>query len=45
MVAFTTIQTCKSLDPKEESISDLDAEIYETVLTLGNLTEIKNKLT
>ena len=45
MVAFTTIQTCKSLDPKEEFISDLDAEIYKSVLTLGNLIEIKNKLT
>ena len=38
MATFTTIQTCKSLDPKKESISDLDAEIYETMLTLGNLT-------
>ena len=45
MTAFTTIQTCKSFDPKEESISDLDAEIYETMLTLGNLMESKNKLT
>ena len=45
MAAFTTIQTCKSLDPKEDSISNLDAEFYETMLTLGNLTEIKNKLT
>ena len=45
MVAISTIQTCKSLDPIEEFISDLDVEIYETILTLGNLTEIKNKLT
>ena len=45
MAAFTTIQTCMFLDPKEESISDLDVEIYETVLTLGNLKKIKNKLT
>lgn len=41
LVAFMTIQTCKFLDPKEESILDLDAEIYETVLTLGNLTKIR----
>lgn len=45
MAAIATIQTCKSLDPKEEFISDLDVEIYEIVLTLGNLIEIKNKLT
>jgi len=45
MAAFITIQTCKSLDPKEESISDLDAKIYETMLMLGILTKIRNKLT
>lgn len=45
MAAIPTIQTCKLLDPKEESITDLDAEVYETILTLGNLIEIKNKLT
>ena len=39
------IQTCKQLDPKEEWLVDLGAEIYETTLTLGNLIEIKNKLT
>jgi hypothetical protein len=45
MDAIATMQTCKSLDPKEEFISDLDAEIHEIVLTLGNLIEIKNNLT
>ena len=44
MAAIATIQLCKSLDPKEDSITNLDAEVYEIVLTLGNLTEIKNKL-
>ena len=45
MAAIPTIQTCKLLDPKEDSITDLDAEVYEISLTHGNLTEIKNKLT
>ena len=45
MAAITTIQSCKSLDPKEDLIIDLDAEIYETILMLANLTKIKNKLT
>ena len=45
MAAIATIQMCKSLDPKEEFISDLDAKIYKTILIFGNLTEIKNKLT
>ena len=45
MDSITTIQMCKQLDPKEEWITDLDAEVYETTLTLGNLTEITNKLT
>ena len=43
MATIATVQSCKSLDPKEDSTTDLDAEVYETVLTLGNLTEIKNK--
>ena len=45
MASITTIQSCKSLDPKEDLITDLDAEIYETVPMLGNLTKTKNKLT
>jgi hypothetical protein len=45
MATIPTIQTCKLLDLKEDSITNLNVEVYETVLTLGNLTEIKNKLT
>ena len=45
MVTIASIQTYKSLDPKKDLISNLDPEIYETVLTLGSLIEIKNKLT
>ena len=45
MASITTFQSCKSLDPKEEFITDLDTEIYETTKILGNLTEIENKLT
>lgn len=45
MAAIAIIQSCKSLDPKEDSITDLDAEVCEIVMTLGNLIEIKNKLT
>ena len=45
MVAIATIQSCKLLDPEKDSITNLDVEVYETILTLGNLIEIKNKLT
>lgn len=45
MVSSTIIESCKRLDPKEEQLIDLDVGISETNLTLGNLTEIKNKLT
>ena len=45
MASNAIIQTCKQLDPKEEWLVDLDAETYETTLSLGNLTEIKTKLT
>lgn len=45
MVSIASIQTYKSLDPKEDLIFDLDAKIYETVLALRCLTNIKNKLT
>ena len=45
MAFVTTIQTCKQLDPKEDWLTDLDVEVYETTLTLGNFTKIKNKLT
>ena len=45
MASSTIIQTCKKLNMKEEWLADLDAKIYETTLTPGNLTKIKNKLT
>jgi hypothetical protein len=45
MASSTIIQSCKQLYPKEELLIDLDAGISETILTLGNLIEIKNKLT
>ena len=44
IASITTIQTCKKLDPKEDSLTDLDEEVYESTLTFGNLTEIKKKL-
>jgi len=45
MASTMIIQTCQQLDPKEEWLVDLDAKISKTILTLGNLTEIKNNLT
>ena len=45
MASSTIIESCKRLDPKEDQLIDLDAGISKTNLTLGNLTEIKNKLT
>ena len=45
MASSVIIESCKHLDPKEELLIDLDAGISETILTLGNFTEIKNKLT
>ena len=45
MDSTTIIQSCKQLDPKEELLVDLDVGISKTILTLGNLTKIKNKLT
>ena len=35
------IKTCKSIDPKEEYLVDLDASIQEIELTLGSLDQIK----
>ena len=45
MASTVIIQSCKQLDPKEELLVDLDVGISKTILTLGNLTKIKNKLT
>lgn len=44
MATITTIQSCKSLDSKEDFIIDLDVKIYETSLMLKNLTEIKKQV-
>jgi hypothetical protein len=43
MASTAIIQTCKQLNPKEEWLTDLDEEVYETTLTLGNLIEIKKQ--
>ena len=45
MHSIATIQTCKQLDLKEDWLIDLDAEVYEMPLILGNFIVIKNKLT
>ena len=45
MASTAIIQSCKQFDPKEELLGDLDAGISKMILTLGNLIEIKNKLT
>ena len=44
MNSSSVIKSCKQLDPKEEYIIDLDTGITETILTNGNLTEIKSKI-
>lgn len=44
MASSTIIGSCKRLDPKEEQVIDLDIGNFEIVLTLRNLTKIKNKL-
>ena len=44
MASSTVIKSCKHLDPKEEHAIDLDIGIFEMVLTLGNIIEIKNKV-
>ena len=40
--ATATIQTCKSVDPVETYIIDLDASILETKLTIHDQSQIKN---
>ena len=45
MASTAIIQSCKQLDPKEEWLVYLDAEITETISTLENLIEIINTLT
>ena len=38
------IKTCKSTDPKEELLIELDAAIKETKLTVGTLSQIKHTI-
>ena len=40
-MASFSIKICKSIDPKEECLVDLDASIQESRLTLGTLDHIK----
>ena len=40
-MAFPPILTCKSIDPGEDYLIDLDAFIHETNLTFGPLSQIK----
>lgn len=44
MASIATIHTYRLLDTKQDSIADLDVEVYETILTLGNIIEVKNRL-
>ena len=41
MMMTHSINTCKSTDPKEELLIDLDATITETKLTVRTLSQIK----
>ena len=43
-MASPTIKTCKSIDPGEDFLIDLDAFIQETNLTLGPLSQIKQTM-
>ena len=43
-MATSAIKTCKSVDPKEELLIDLDVAINETKLTLGSLNQIKQTM-
>ena len=45
MASSEIIQSCKQLDSKEELLINLNAGLSKMILTLGNLTKIKNKLT
>lgn len=43
-MASPTIKTCKSIDPKEEYLVDLDTSIPETILTLSSLNQINQTI-
>ena len=38
------IPLCKFLDPNEDQIVDTQGEIFETLLTLGTMKELKKQL-
>ena len=40
----TKVPPCKILDLDQETIVDIDGEIYESVITLGHITELKEKI-
>ena len=42
--ATSAIQTCKSVDPAEAYIVDLDASIAETKFTIGDQSQIKDTI-
>ena len=44
MTTTNSIKTCKSVDPKEEILIDLDVRIKETQLTVGTLNQIKHTI-
>lgn len=41
---ITKIPLCKLLDPDQETIIDIIGEIYEPVVILGHITELKEKI-
>ena len=43
-MASPAIKSCKSIDPREDFLIDLDASIQETKLTLGSLSQIKQTI-
>lgn len=45
MDALTSkVHLCKILDPDEETIVNINGEIYEPVLTLGHFIELKQRI-
>ena len=44
MMTTNSIKTCKSTDPKEELLIDLDAAIRETKLSVGTLSQVKQTI-
>ena len=43
-MASPTILSCKSIDPGEDYLIDLDAFVHETNLTFGPFSHIKQRL-